>query len=145
MTTTFHVERESPLSPAEAWRRVTDWERHAAHVPLTTVVRDGDTGFTARTGIGPLSFADPMEIVRWEPPDAGGGPGRCRLEKRGAVVLGWAEIEVWPSDPGPGSRIVWREDLRVRGLPKAFGRPTAWAGRRVFGRALDALLAGEPR
>ncbi|MYX35286.1 MULTISPECIES: SRPBCC family protein [unclassified Streptomyces] len=135
----FRIERHSPLPAAETWRRVTDWERHAALVPLTTTVVTGERSFTARTGLGRASVDDPMEIVRWEPPD-GGRPGRCRLEKRGRTVLGWAEIEVWPSEGG-GSRVVWREDLRVRPLPAAFDRPTAWAGRLLFGRALDGLLA----
>ncbi|MEU1536632.1 SRPBCC family protein [Actinacidiphila glaucinigra] len=135
----FRIERRSPLPAAEAWRRLTDWERHAALVPLTTTVVTGERSFTARTGLGRASVDDPMEIVRWEPPD-GGRPGRCRLEKRGRTVLGWAEIEVWPGEDG-GSHVVWREDLRVRRLPAAFDRPTAWAGRLLFGRALDGLLA----
>ncbi|MGW3242936.1 SRPBCC family protein [Streptomyces sp. NPDC001070] len=135
----FRIERDCPLPTAEAWRRVTDWERHAALVPLTTVVITGERSFTARTGHGRAAFDDPMEIVRWEPPDAGGGPGRCRLEKRGRVVLGWAEIEVRPHEAG--SRVVWCEDLRVRPLPGVLDRPTAWAGRLLFGRALDGLLA----
>ncbi|NEE38769.1 SRPBCC family protein, partial [Streptomyces sp. SID7982] len=33
----FRIERFSPLPAAEAWRRVTDWERHAAQVPLTAI------------------------------------------------------------------------------------------------------------
>lgn len=135
----FRIERFCPLPAAEAWRRVTDWERHAALVPLTTVVVTGERSFTARTGLGRAAFDDPMEIVRWEPPDAGGGAGRCRLEKRGRAVLGWAEIEVWPQERG--SRVVWREDLRVGPLPGVLDRPTAWAGRLLFGRALDGLLA----
>jgi hypothetical protein len=135
----FRIERHCPFPAAEAWRRVTDWERHAALVPLTTAVVTGERSFTARTGLGRVAVDDPMEIVRWEPPDAD-RPGRCRLEKRGRTVLGWAEIEVWPREDG-GSRVVWREDVRVRPLPSAFDRPTQWAGQLLFGRALDGLLA----
>ncbi|MFF7210295.1 SRPBCC family protein [Streptomyces sp. NPDC008238] len=135
----FRIERHCPLPAAEAWRRVTDWERHAELVPFTTAVVTGERSFTARTGIGRAVVDDPMDVVRWEPPEAG-RPGRCRLEKRGRTVLGWAEIEVWPREGG-GSRVVWREDLRVRPLPGVFDRPTAWAGRLLFGRALDGLLA----
>ncbi|WP_138906236.1 SRPBCC family protein [Streptomyces chryseus] len=140
----FRVERRTPLSPDEAWRRLTAWEHHAAQVPLTrvTVTPAPPTGpgtlVVARTRVGRLGFDDPMEVVAWEPP-AGGGPGHCRLEKRGRVVLGWAEIDVRPA-PG-GAVAVWTEDLRLRGLPGAFGGVVARAGRLVFGRALRGLLA----
>jgi hypothetical protein len=139
------IERSSRWSVDEAWRRITDWERHAEHIPLTRIIvttagptRVG-TRFVARTGAGRAGFDDPMEVVRWEPP-AGAGPGRCRLEKRGATVTGWAEIEVAPHDEG--SRIVWREELRVDRLPRLADPLTLWAGRRLFGRAVAGLLAG---
>ncbi|MFJ4963133.1 hypothetical protein EES43_01685 [Streptomyces sp. ADI96-02] len=139
----FRIERFSPLPAAESWLRVTDWERHAAHVPLTAISVDGfptrvGTVFTARTGVGPLAFDDPMEVVRWTPP-AGGRAGVCRLEKRGSVVLGRASIDVLPTHSG--SHVVWVEELRVRLVPR-WGDPLlASAGRRLFGGALDALLA----
>ena len=102
----FSLERTPPLPLDEAWRRLTRWPRHADAVPLTriTVVtseptREG-TRFVARSGIGPLGFDDPMEVTVWRPP-ADGESGLCRLEKRGRVVLGWAELEV---RPGPGGR-----------------------------------------
>ncbi|MFJ9624344.1 SRPBCC family protein [Streptomyces sp. NPDC101181] len=140
----FRVERFSPLPAAEAWRRVTDWERHAARVPLTRIsvptglpTRVG-TVFVARTGLGPLAFDDPMEVVRWTPP-AGGRAGVCRLEKRGSVVLGRASIDVLPTDAG--SHVVWVEELRVRLLP-GWGDPLlASSGRRLFGGVLDSLLS----
>jgi hypothetical protein len=140
----FRIERRSALPADEAWRRVTDWPRHADRVPLTriTVVPAPPTQVgtlvTARTGVGRAGFDDPMEVVVWEPP-APDRPGRCRLEKRGRAVLGWAEILV---EPGvAGSRTVWREDLRVRGLPPALAdAPTRLAARLLFGRVLAALL-----
>ncbi|MET7642908.1 SRPBCC family protein [Streptomyces sp. NPDC005426] len=139
----FRIERFTPLPAAESWRRVTDWERHAAHVPLTTITvptglptRVG-TVFVARTGIGPLAVDDPMEVVRWTPP-AGGRAGLCRLEKRGRVVRGRASIDVYPDRAG--SRVVWVEELGVRLLPR-WGDPLiAATGRRVFGRVLDSML-----
>ncbi|MGW7007105.1 SRPBCC family protein [Streptomyces sp. NPDC054933] len=127
----------------EAWRRLTRWERHAAHVPLTKIVVTTSppthvgTRFVAHTGIGVIGFDDPMEVVRWEPP-TDTDSGHCHLLKRGSVVTGWAAIEV--RSRGPGSWILWREDLRVRWLPSLFDKPTRWAGRLLFGRALDALL-----
>lgn len=140
----FVVERVTPLGPAEAWRRLTTWEAHTATVPLTriTVLTPPPSGvgtsFTARTGAGPAAFSDPMRVTVWEPPAGERGPGRCRLEKTGRVVLGWAEIDVRPE--GAGSRVTWREDARVRGVPRALDRLTAAVGGRVFGRVVDTLL-----
>ncbi|MDJ0343535.1 SRPBCC family protein [Streptomyces sp. H10-C2] len=140
----FSIERYSPLPVDEVWRRLTRWERHAAHVPLTRIsvttpppTRVG-TVFVARTGLGPVGFDDPMEIVRWDPPSPG-VVGHCRLEKRGTVVVGWAEIEVSARDTG--SWLVWREDLRVRRLPRLFDGTTVLSGRLLFGRAITGLLA----
>ncbi|QIQ06247.1 SRPBCC family protein [Streptomyces liangshanensis] len=143
--TAFRIERTTPLAAEEAWRRLTDWPAHADQVPLTTIsvptpgpTRVG-TVFVARSAVGAVGFDDPMEVVLWEPP-AGDAPGRCRLEKRGTAVLGWAEIHVRAR--GGGSSVTWEEDLRLRLLPGAFGPLTARAGRRVFGRAVDRLLRG---
>ncbi|TXS44736.1 SRPBCC family protein [Streptomyces sp. t39] len=141
----FRIGRTTELAAAECWRRVTDWPAHSAGVPLTSVsvTTPGPVGvgtvFVARTAAGPAAFDDPMEIVRWEPP-APGRAGACRLEKRGRTVTGWAEIEV--RAVGTGSVVLWVEDLRVRGLPRALDPLLAHAGRLVFGRTLDGLLAG---
>ncbi len=127
----FEIVREVPLSPEESWQRLTDWEQHAHHVPLTRIIRT-DVGFIARTGIGRLAFDDPMEIVAWREPSF------CRLEKRGRVVTGWAEVLV---EARPvGSRVTWREDLHVRGLPRALDGVTRAVSTRVFARVVDRLL-----
>jgi carbon monoxide dehydrogenase subunit G len=128
------VDRDPDLSPAEVWARVTDWRRHGDVVPLTRVTVDGDR-FTARTGVGPVGFDDVMEVVSWDP------PRRCRVEKRGRVVQGWAEIDVSPRDGG-GSHLTWREDVHVRGVPRFLAPLEALAGRLLFTRTVDALLAG---
>ncbi|MFJ8884888.1 SRPBCC family protein [Streptomyces sp. NPDC102402] len=139
----FRIERFTPLPAAEAWRRVTDWERHGGAVPFTSVtVRTGPptragTVFVARTAVGPLGFDDPMEVVRWTPP-AAGRAGVCRLEKRGPVVRGRASIDIRPTDSG--SHVVWVEELRVRLLPRLFDPLLASAGRRLFSRELGVLL-----
>ncbi|MFI1393767.1 SRPBCC family protein [Streptomyces sp. NPDC020681] len=141
----FRLIRAVALTADEAWLRVTDWRAHAAQVPLTSLasVTGSPTGmgtvFVVRSGLGPLGFDDPMEVVHWEPP-ADGEPGHCRLEKHGRVITGWAEIEVRPE--GPGSVVVWREELGVRLLPRLLDPLVVRVGRRVFGRALDGLLAG---
>ncbi|MDR6977795.1 hypothetical protein J2X68_004519 [Streptomyces sp. 3330] len=142
----FQLERTVPLSLDDAWRRLTEWPRHGDVVPLTRVTvltpaptRAG-TVFEARSGLGPLSFADRMEVTEWQPP-SDGEPGRCRLEKRGRVVLGWAEIEVRPG-PGGRARVLWREEVRVRFLPSLVDPLLGAAGRSVFGRAVNRLLRG---
>jgi carbon monoxide dehydrogenase subunit G len=127
----FEIVREVRLPPEESWRRLTDWEQHAAHVPLTRITRT-EGGFVARTGIKRLAFDDPMEIVVWREPSF------CRLEKRGRVVTGWAEVLVEPT--GRGSRVTWREDLHVRGLPRALDGVTRAVSTRVFSRVVDRLL-----
>ncbi|WP_043679037.1 SRPBCC family protein [Streptomyces xylophagus] len=140
----FRLERTAPLPLEEAWRRLTEWPRHADVVPLTrvTVVTPPPTGegtvFVARSGLGPFAFDDRMEVTVWRPP-SDDEPGLVRLEKRGRVVLGWAEIEVRPG-PGGRSRVVWEEELLVRFLPRLFDGPLRWAARSMFGRAVNGLL-----
>jgi hypothetical protein len=97
------------------------------------------TVVVARTGIGPAGFTDPMRVTVWEPPGEA-GVGRCRLEETGRVVLGWAEIEVRPD--GRGAYVCWREELRVRGLPRVFDGLACAVSRALFRRALGSLLAG---
>lgn len=140
------LEHESPYPVDQSWQRLTEWQRHADVVPLTRVTvvtppptREG-TVFLARSGVGPLAFDDPMEVVVWQPP-GDGGPGMCRLVKRGSFVTGWAEIEVHPVGGG-SSRVVWREEIRVRWLPGFLDRVLARAGRWMFGRAVEGLLRG---
>ncbi|MGX1915168.1 SRPBCC family protein [Streptomyces phaeochromogenes] len=140
----FCVRRDSGLGAGEAWRRLTMWERHGDVVPLTRITlvpRAGGgvgTVFVARSGVGALAFDDPMEVAVWRPP-AEGRAGFCRLVKRGSFVTGWAEIEV-RSGVGGGSRVVWREELRVRGVPRVLDSLVGWVARWVFGRAVDRLL-----
>ncbi|MGP4047593.1 SRPBCC family protein [Streptomyces sp. 2A115] len=142
----FLICRSTPLAPMEAWRRLTAWERHAEVVPLTRVgvvtgppTQEG-TVFVARSGVGPVAFDDPMEVVVWRPPQ-GEGSGMCRLVKRGMFVMGWAEIEVHPVPVvGGGSRVVWREELAVRVLPRLVDPLLKRAARWMFGRAVDRLL-----
>ncbi|MFF3942462.1 SRPBCC family protein [Streptomyces phaeofaciens] len=141
---TFQLERTVPLPLKEAWRRLTEWQRHGDVVPLTRVTvvtppptREG-TVFVARTGRGPFAFDDRMEVTVWCPPTED-EPGLCRLEKRGRVVVGWAEIEVRPG-PGGRARVIWREELRVRLLPSALDPLLRAASRRMFGRAVNRLL-----
>lgn len=148
----FLIERVVGLPVEEAWRRLTDWERHADHMPLTTVTRTTPPPagpgavFVARTGVGPLAFDDPMEVVVWEPPGTCGPAGRCRVEKRGSFITGWAEIDVRPHGPRPAeaSRVVWREELRVRWLPGPLDGLAGRVSRLLFARTVSGLLAARP-
>ncbi len=128
----IEIVREVPLPQSESWSRLTDWPRHGDFVPLTTITLTPN-GFNARTGAGPLAFDDPMDIVTWDEPSF------CRLEKRGRRVTGWAELSV-ESTPS-GSRVTWREDIHVRGMPRLAGGLTKASSRRLFGRVIDGLLA----
>ncbi|WBB61071.1 SRPBCC family protein [Streptomyces sp. WMMC500] len=148
----FEVARGVDAPAVQVWGRLTDWPAHGRRVPLTRItgVSVPATGvgarFTARTGVGRVGFDDPMEVVAWSPPGAGRAEGRCRLVKRGRVVRGWAEIEVYGPEAGAGAagpvRVVWREEIGVRGVPRALDPLVAWTARRVFGRVLDGLLRG---
>ena len=126
----IEIEREVPFSQQETFSRITDWQRHADVLPLLTV-RLTETGFVARSGIGRLAFDDPMDVVEWDPPRF------CRLEKRGRVIRGWAEISVWPTSSG--SKVVWREVAHVTGVPRMFARLEKAAGTAMFRRLLDGL------
>ncbi|MFI8521956.1 SRPBCC family protein [Streptomyces sp. NPDC085481] len=139
----FRIERTVPLPPAEVWRRLTDWPAHGAQVPLTrTRVLDPGpnavgTRFTARTGLGRFAFDDPMEVAVFDPP-AEGRAGVCRLVKLGRAVRGSAVFEVFPD--GSGTRVVWDEELRLRGVPAVLDPVLRAVGRVLFARALDGLL-----
>jgi hypothetical protein len=139
----FVVTRDSALSVDEAWLRIVDWPGHARFVPLTRIDITSPppnglhTVFNARTGLGRLGFDDPMEVVEWAPPEGGRG-GRCRLEKRGRTMLGWAELSVEPS--GSGSRATWREEAVPARAPAWTAGFFALTGRLLFGRVLRGLL-----
>jgi len=117
----FVVVQEVRAPATDTWTALVDWPRHGQWAPLTTVrtvtARPDGVGaqFVARTGVGPLSFDDPMTVVVWEPPggDAPGDrPGRCEVTKTGRVVRGRAWFTVAPA-PGARSRVVWAEDVTV--------------------------------
>jgi hypothetical protein len=143
----FEISARTSLGTEEAWGRLVDWPRHADLVPLTSIrlltAQPSGVGtvIVARTGVGPVGFDDPMEVTEWSPP-ADGEAGFCRLDKRGSVVTGWAELTVTP-EPGGGSTAIWREDIHVWKLPGLFDRPTAMSSRLLFGRALRHLVRPE--
>lgn len=131
--TQFEIVRVVDLTPAEAWARVTRWESHGRYVPLTTITTS-DLGFVARTGVGRVGFDDPMEVVEWDE------PSYCKLVKTGRLVRGWAEIEV--SADGAGSRVVWREEISVLGVPRFADPVVKKSSEALFSRVLDGVLSG---
>ncbi len=140
----FEISRSTSLSAVQAWDRLTDWERHSAAIPLTSVTRwpgsatGVGSGFTGRTSLGPVGFDDPMEVTFWQPPE-GDRPGVCRIVKHGRVVVGWAVLVVTPE--GSGSTVTWREEADIRFGGALLRRPNAIVGKAVFSRLVDHLLS----
>ncbi|MEO9137458.1 MAG: SRPBCC family protein [Jatrophihabitans sp.] len=140
----FSLTHDTARTPEDTWARLTDWSAHAQFVPLTTIeiTTAGPTGagtmFNARTGVGRVGFDDPMEIVEWDPPTADKA-GRCRLEKRGSFMVGWAELTVEPR--GSGARATWTEAARPARAPRFADKVSDALGRKLFGRVLRGLLA----
>ena len=126
------VVREVPMSAEDAWDRLTDWPQHSPHAPFTTVRRTTD-GIVARTALGRFGFDDPMTILDEQ------RPSHCSLVKTGSVVRGDVDITI-ESIP-TGARVTWIERIDVRGLPKWCDGLIAVAGRSMFGRVIDRLLA----
>jgi hypothetical protein len=140
--TTFDVVRSSPLPAAEALSRLTDFTRHADFVPLTSVSVSGPrqcigTMVVTRTGLGPARFEDPMEVVAWHDPE-GARPGVCRLEKRGRVLHGWAQVTV--SALQTGCLVHWHEVADLPHEPRFLSWLIKPAGKVLFGRLVDGLL-----
>lgn len=139
----FVVSHDSPLPVDDAWVRLTDWPRHGDHVPFTVVAittappTGVGTVFVARTGVGRVGFDDVMEIVEWAPPADGLG-GHCRIEKRGRVMKGWAELTV--DAHGTGSRTTWREVAAPVHLPGFARGLNDASGKKIFGRVVRGLL-----
>jgi Polyketide cyclase / dehydrase and lipid transport len=146
----FVIRRHTPLSPAAAFAAVADFPGHANGVPFTHVETTPGPpsvgwSFTAITALGPLGFRDPMVLTRWDPPDSDGRGGYA-LRKTGRILAGWAAVDVAPAASG-GTEVRWAEQIDLR--PRALGVLTApasrWAGGRILGQALDALLARAER
>lgn len=95
----------------QVWDLVVDWSRQREWILATRT--EGGHGLGAKvtgwTGVGPLRFADPMEITDWDP------PRRCTVAHLGKVVRGHGVFEVLPRPDKGGSEFRWTEviDLPV--------------------------------
>ena len=139
----FDVVRRTSLTAADAWRRVTDWDRHGDHVPFTRITASretaaGQVSFVARTAVGPVGFDDVMAVTFSRPP-TDTEPGIARIVKQGRVVLGWAVLTVTPT--GSGSEVRWHEEARLRGTRGPVVALVDRIAARGFGRLLDGLLS----
>jgi hypothetical protein len=155
MSASFTAVVDTPADPLTTWARVTDWAAQDGYVPLTRVwVTRGSGGagtrFTGRTGIGPLAFDDPMEVLSADPPVPAGRAGVPRegvaeVAKLGRVVLGSARLVVRPL-PGGGTRVEWSEVVALAPvrLTRAFEPLVARLGRLGFTVVLRRMLADLP-
>ncbi|MEO5608054.1 MAG: hypothetical protein ABIQ61_12200 [Ornithinibacter sp.] len=135
----FTINRRTTATATAAWEAVSDLAAHSRHVPLTEVrVPDGGLvlggEIVARTGVGPIGFADRMLVTGIEPGE------RLRLVKTGLWLRGWAEITVEPE--GEGALVVWVEELWLPGLRLLTRSLGDRLGPLLFGPVVDALLAG---
>lgn len=106
------------------WDLVVDWDRQREWILATSTEGGHGLGahLTGSTGIGPVRFADPMEISEWEP------PRRCTVTHLGKVVRGVGVFEVLPRADRGGSELRWTEVIDVPiPLPPALARPMATA------------------
>jgi hypothetical protein len=116
------VQIEAPA--AVVWEVVTDWARQGEWILGTRVRVDGGgdgrrlgARVSAFTGVGPLGFTDPMEVVEWDP------PRRCVVRHLGRVVRGDGVFAV--TELGPNRcRFDWSERLELPlGTVGALGWP----------------------
>ncbi len=134
----FMVQLDSTAGAERLWSVLTDFADHGRFVPATTMRTDAGEprvgwGFTARTGRGTASVPDEMVLTVWDPPH------RFRLVKLGPALTGWAEATVVAVDGG--SRLIWVEEVRPRGLPRPFGRAADVVARRAYRSVLADFVA----
>ena len=105
--------------PEQVWELAVDWAEQQRWIWATRTQGGHSLGarVTARTGIGPVGFTDPMLITEWDPPH------RCTVTHQGKVVRGAGVFEVRPRTDG-GAEFSWTERIELP-LPPALGKPVA--------------------
>lgn len=142
---TITLTRASPAPLAAVWDVLTDFAAYGRWMPLTAMAVDSGQprvgwGFRALSGLGPARFADSMIVTRWDPPQEGSAEAGFSVVKTGRLVAGWAEVRLEAA--GSGTEVVWAEELTLRPAPvgRAAEPLVGPASRRLFARALDAML-----
>lgn len=136
--TTVSASIDVAVSAQQLWDAVTDWERQGDWMPQTTVTVDptSPTGlgqrFTARSGVGPAGFDDPMVVDVWE------APRRCEVAHLGRVVTGRGVFLVEPIGENR-SRFTWNEELASTGVRRLLDPAAAPATKLLLGVALRRL------
>lgn len=139
---TFLVRTRSVLPPTQVLERLFDLEAHTVVIPFTRVHHDrtglrAGARFTARTGIAAVGFDDRMRVEVWEPPTQQ-GPARVVITKLGPWLFGRIEVLIRADASGTG--IEWRQELTVRGLPRALEPVVAVALTRAYAAVIRQLL-----
>jgi hypothetical protein len=143
--TTLSVSVEIDAPADCTWDLVTDWARQGEWMPVTEVRVSAEVPvgigarISARSGVGPAGFVDPMVIDVWEP------PYRCEVVHLGKVVTGRGVFLVEPL-AGGRSRFTWQEVLDGTGARKVVdlvGLPPTRALLNVALRRLARLAAAE--
>lgn len=107
--TSVTVRAHSAADPARLWQAASEFTRHSAYFPFTTVTVTGGAGdqvgdtILGTTRIGPITLADPMTITTYY------APHRYAVRKTGSVLTGAVEVQVRPD--GDGSEVVWTADV----------------------------------
>ena len=141
----LHLVRETTAPPRAVWDVLTDFTGYGRWMPLTRMQVDpGEPrvgwGFAGVSGVGPLAFSDSMLVTRWDPPQPGDPAASFRVVKTGRLLGGWADVSLTAT--ASGTRVDWREEFSVR--PISFlddTAPVRAAGRALYARALDAMIA----
>ncbi|MEX0991682.1 MAG: SRPBCC family protein [Actinomycetota bacterium] len=135
----FQLDADLPVPPEDLWPRLLVWEDQARWLKDATWVRVRSAhreGIGTRIDVKTLlfgvpAFAEPMEVIGWEPP-------RRLVMRHGKFVKGTGE---WLLERPPGggdglSRFTWTEDISLN-VPVIGGLAV-----RIYARFMRHLMRG---
>lgn len=109
--TTIEVSIELNATPEQVWQviepleRHVDWMADAVAIRFVSDQRRGvGTSFLCDTKVGPIKFADRMEITEWIPEQVIG-------VSHVGMVAGIGRFTLTPLDSGTRTRFMWSEEL----------------------------------
>lgn len=134
----FTLSEVVPLSAADAWKKLVDWEGHGDWIPMTKVDVDptDPNRFVAYSGMKPFVLEDRMYADRVE---LDGDTGRAHVHKLGPILIGEAELLVTPGLSDDTAVVVWRESVRMKYLPGFVAPVAAWVGKTLFAASLRRM------